>query len=227
MDVNILYECKDNVQTVPHLILDLFYVNYSREEEDYNIILALCMKFQTRVIETIKHPIPVKNFLLSDFDSDFGSQKDFLFANNIRYLIFDTDEFRWYFLCEFMLSHCSAGTVELLIYGDTSEKFYKNVLNNISHLILPNNFYLRNIIINTRTKMYDLIPEESKNQILKRNMRIFSRKRNIATILLGMSKFRNVSKILSKDVMNLIAKEIFYMHPAQVYIIKNSLEKIL
>jgi hypothetical protein len=213
MDVDVLYKLKDNVQTVPHLILDLYYVDYSREEIDYNIIIALCIKYQIKTFETRKYEIRDESFLLYDFDSDFGSQNKNLFAYNIRQLVFDKDEFRWIWLCEFMLKHSAARNLKLLTSGTLSEFCQKT----ISDLILPDNFYIRNIFVDTNTTIYKFSPEDTKTkEILKRNKRIFSKKRNITTILLGISRFRNVSNILCKDVMTLIAKEIFYAHPGQV-----------
>lgn len=215
MDVNVLYKLKDNVQTVPHLILDLFYVDFSREEIDYNIIIALCIKYQIKIFETRKYETRDESFLLCDFNSYFGKQNKILFANNIRQLIFDTDEFRWIWICEFMLKHSAARTLKLLIYGKDPQSFSER----ISYLILSENFYLRNVFVDTNTAMfaYKFSPKDPKTkEILKRNRRIFSKKRNITTIILGISRFRNVSNILCKDVMTLIAKEIFYMHPGQV-----------
>lgn len=212
MRADYLYECKDNIEKVPHLLIDTEWVL----NKDEIIIINICSKYK---VHTLENAILSDNleFWYSLFEKDDVVKSSF--ARELRHLIWSGyDE-----TCKFIIQHSAVKTVDIDV-GIRDSFFAAKIMKKLYDESFESNFYLQKITFYQKGKR--IIPwnqeEFELDKIMQRNRSIFLRKYEVTLILLGISRFRKISTAICKDVMKLIAQMVFSTDPSIIFKIMNS-----
>lgn len=231
MELTALYARRNDTDDVPHLVVDLRCVNFSREDEDFHIILLICIRYKVKILEIKVLTNTLDNsFLVSDFDSVFGNSLDAistidrkeLFAYGIRRLLFDSNEHLWRSMCQFMLMHSAARTLD--IYSVSSGQNIDTYLKSISKWNMSDNYCIQKITFRTgnstgpRLLAYITEIKCALDRILHRNRRLFLKKQRTALLLVGLTRRKPALQKICKDVLILIAKTVIRTPGSQVWV---------
>jgi hypothetical protein len=195
MDLLELYELRNVVKHVPHLIVDPYCIDYDRREQDHDILLQLCIKYGVKTLEILsrneRQNFELGNFELGKFAQSFGESTNNLFVHSIRCVMFNVPDDRCLVLYKVVLKYSSPRHIQIrcnsvLSFNFLSQKLYRIVFNEIC----TSNLHVRSITPRPPGKL-------GFNKIIDRNRNIFEKKQEATTILLGISQFRKLPTALT------------------------------
>lgn len=214
MNIFELYELRNVVTEVPHLIVNLNQL-YSGTKQ-LIILVNLCVKYRVRILESENFQVR-SDFKIEFFQLECDTER-IPFASDLRKIILHPYVRGFW---NFMLRHTAACDAEIFVLQNNfkdSISLASGCMESLYEKWIRSNYYIRNISFFDVEGKINLEEKYDVERILERNRNIFRKKRETTIILSGISRFRKLPKSLCRDVMNLITLFVWNTSPLDVYL---------